>query len=86
MSEAAERQRVILHADDFGLSEAASASIVVRAGLRGISAASCVVDGASAVRYACELRELSRLSSGLHLREWRTSRSEFNVRPVPFSA
>jgi predicted glycoside hydrolase/deacetylase ChbG (UPF0249 family) len=44
VSEAAERKRVILCADDFGLSEAASASIVVLAGLHAISAASCVVD------------------------------------------
>ena len=47
MSEAAERKRVILYAEDFRLSEAASASIVVLAGLRAISAASCV--SASAV-------------------------------------
>jgi predicted glycoside hydrolase/deacetylase ChbG (UPF0249 family) len=67
MSEAAERKRVILCAHDFGLSEAASASIVVLAGLRAISAASCVVDGASSVWYARELSELSRLSIGLHL-------------------
>jgi hypothetical protein len=67
MSEAAERKRVILCADDFGLSEAASASIVVLAGLRAISTASCVVDDASSVWCACELSELSRLSIGLHL-------------------
>ena len=67
MSEAAERKRVILCAHDFGLSEAASASIVVLAGLRAISAASCVVDGSSSVWYARELSELSRLSIGLHL-------------------
>jgi len=67
MSEAAERKRVILCAHDFGLSELASASIVVLAGLRAISAASCVVDGSSSVWYARELSELSRLSIGLHL-------------------
>jgi hypothetical protein len=40
MSGAAVRKRVSLCADDFGLSEAASASMVVLAGLRAISAAS----------------------------------------------
>jgi hypothetical protein len=38
MSEAPDRKRVILCADDFGLSEAASVSIVVLAGLRAIIA------------------------------------------------
>ena len=70
MSDAAERKRVILCADDFDLSEAPSAPIVVLAGLR-------------ASHRPCHAALVRRF---LAAEEWQTLRSELNVRPIPFSA
>lgn len=67
MNLAAGSKRVCVCADDFGLNEAGSASIVHLASMGAISAASCVVDGAFAGRYAGALLDSGAGTSlGLH--------------------
>ena len=68
MNPAAGSKRVCVCADDFGLNEAGSCSIVQLASMGAISAVSCVVDGAFAGRHASALLESgARTSLGLHL-------------------
>src|SRR5215471_16967640 len=58
-------KKVVVCADDFGLTEAACTSIVALSRAGAISATSCVVDGAFAERFARDLPR-SALSIGLH--------------------
>lgn len=68
MNLAARSKRVCVCADDFGLNEAGSCSIVQLASMGAISAASCIVDGAFAGRYAgALLGSGAGTSLGLHL-------------------
>ena len=68
MTAAPSARRVILCADDFGLSDEASASIVELAGLAAISAASCVVDAPAFAGNAAMLaRSRAKVAIGLHL-------------------
>jgi predicted glycoside hydrolase/deacetylase ChbG (UPF0249 family) len=61
-------RQIIVCADDFGLTEAASRSIVQLAAARAISALSCVVDGPFAQRFTAALTDDARaVSRGLHL-------------------
>jgi len=67
MSVAKASKRVVLCADDFGLTQSASASIVALTELDAISAASCVADGVYCARYSRELLRASpTLSLGMH--------------------
>lgn len=68
MTTTAVRRRVVLCADDFGLTEAASNSIVQLAGIAAISAASCVVDAPGFSRHVAALASCrSGVAIGLHL-------------------
>jgi len=67
VTKAIERKRIVVCADDFGLTEAASQSIVQLASVNAISATSCVVDGEFAPLYANALLSAgSSFSIGLH--------------------
>ncbi len=62
------RKNLVICADDFGLTEAASKSIINLAGREAISATSCVVDGPFALKYArALLQSLQSCSVGVHL-------------------
>jgi chitin disaccharide deacetylase len=61
-------KRVVMCADDFGLTTYACESIVELANRGAISATSCVVDGAHTARFARSLNDAkSPISLGLHL-------------------
>jgi predicted glycoside hydrolase/deacetylase ChbG (UPF0249 family) len=62
------KRRIAVCADDFGLTAAATRSILELAAARAITATSCVVDGPAMLRNLAPLRALRpQLSVGLHL-------------------